>query len=532
MDPLWYKYGVMTFAFDALSLATDFYTNVEIPIDSFYYYNSLIKLGRRYCATVRLSEVLLIGSQLDAICDHKYSAQTKLNNASLCLQSTHYSSDSMPVFTGDSSESTTTCEVKHSIDGQHIPQTDPEIDIKSTQCSSNLNSSIREDCEHKHSTNPWEMKRRLRNIDNSLSDSEDYSSNRKKPSFDLQTLIDENSFREILDLVITSIEIDFYKLLLDENDAKYIIKQIKGVHMNCLETYASHVLKPRIEELMGETSQEIVDNYPNYRLLKFKLVEKIASLEVELKEYEDAVNTCLNITAYPTYTYGERLIVSNLIDKLWIEFNHNYMECSDVSASALSQALTPPRPQAMKALAPKAPKQKAFKNEEMNDYVTALTNKLYDELKPDQKTAKLFDNDSEMRSFSMSDLNSTATEKAVDSDIIVVDVYSKDKPNPNPTPTKRMTRSKTKLIENVEKPLKTTKRRALSSKSKPLSDVSNDVKDVNINCENLDDVFHQKLVISDEVKVVKKFSKEDSYDLSSIISTLKRIFRLVSSHPS
>lgn len=53
LDPLWYKYGVMNFSFDAMQMSAAFYAQIEMPIDTIYYYNAILKLGRRLCATFR-----------------------------------------------------------------------------------------------------------------------------------------------------------------------------------------------------------------------------------------------------------------------------------------------------------------------------------------------------------------------------------------------------------------------------------------------------------------------------------------------
>ena len=57
LDPLWYKYGVMNFAFDAMQMSALFYAQIEMPVDSIYYYNALIKLARRFCATYRYTRL-------------------------------------------------------------------------------------------------------------------------------------------------------------------------------------------------------------------------------------------------------------------------------------------------------------------------------------------------------------------------------------------------------------------------------------------------------------------------------------------
>ncbi|CAG2167509.1 unnamed protein product [Oppiella nova] len=471
VDPLWYRYGVMSFAFDALTLSTNFYINIEIPSDSFHYYNSLLRLGRRQCATVRLSELLIIGSKLDVICDHKYAAQAKLNNASLILQSTLLSSDSS-VFSSDSIVSSISPQTKQPNTGlrdarhQSLP-IDPQIDIKSADCSADVHPSEYDDCEHNHMSSAWEVKQKLRNIDNNSDDSSEDS----------------------------------------------ILERDK--------------------------------------------------LEVDIKEYEEAVNTCHRITISQTYSYGERLSQSNLLylnafsmfalyldkhhikgDKLWVEFNSSRFESVGDLSCHSPQVLTPPRANPLKSMAPKAPKHRAFKNTEIEDYVTALSNKLYDESKSStscqtsdtnifgsKNNLKLFEMDSEMRSLSVSDLNSATNLK---SDVIVADVFSKPKSKPKSIVNKRTTRSSSKLNENIlnidEKSSKRLKSSSNKSSKGKTSEVSDSAKDLQfVDLEELDDVFEQKLVISDETKV---FSKEDSYDLQSIVALLKTGFGLMASHPS
>ncbi len=52
LDPVWYRFAVINFAYKAMQLSANFYINIEMPVDAIFYFNSLLKLARRHCAVV------------------------------------------------------------------------------------------------------------------------------------------------------------------------------------------------------------------------------------------------------------------------------------------------------------------------------------------------------------------------------------------------------------------------------------------------------------------------------------------------
>ena len=503
---------------------------------------------------------------MDVICDHKPSAQTKLANASLCLQTKGTSYGSESVF--DSSVSTISPETRNIIENgskywRESLESDPEIEVIEVN-SNNYGSIECEDCGHNTAPTLWDLKKKFRR--NDANDSEDYIQEMARNM--TQSSFDGNDYKGVLELFFAKMEVDLQKILIKENDSKYILKQINDMFKNSFESYATNVLKQKIEELLSDYRlEELHQNCDYYKSLKFKILETIARIQVQIKEFKDAINTCNQMNCLNASTYEQRVIHSNLLyfeafsklelyktkhnikgDRVWVEYN-SLLDVSPYLESRESQSITPTRPQTkIKGLVPKAPKQKPYINDEYEDYVTALSNRIYDECKANasnpsndknpfrmKSTLKLnLENDSEVRSVSITESNLTTNETIGH---MITSEASKRRPFVKTTTiTERMTRSRasslkviTKCLDSEVKVEKESKRStAKSSKIKSdLSEIIDLTEDLNQELEDLDEVFFDKLTLNE-----KKSYEENELSLESIIAILERIFDLMASHPT
>ncbi|XP_054165487.1 uncharacterized protein LOC128963056 [Oppia nitens] len=574
VDPIWYRFSVLNFAFDAIQMSLKFYQNIEMPLDAIYSYNCLLKVGRRCCATVRVAELLISGSQLDNLCDHKYASQLKLKNAMLCISHNRWSSDDESVFDSGSSISTISPDTKRAIHG-HIPKKQSLIDNIFTKevitiDSSNSDLSDNEDCHHTGLRPLWEVKKKLRQLDNKYSDdSEDFLNDNKRVTLTEELLNESDYENQIIDLFLTKLEIKFNELLTDEMDMKtpnYTFSQVSALLVH-IEKYASNVMKPIIIKHISDCKiQEIETNYVKYKLLKMQFIETLARLQIQMKEFVNVINTCSHLTQLKTFAYEERCIQSKLLyyeafakfslfitncntnkaNNVWLEYNSHFInELISSSLITINKSSTPPSITKSdiktSRKVPNAPKQKQFKDKDIGDYVSELNyedNNSDDDNNNDKNVSKLkacmrlnFERDCEVRSHSMTDLVSNDSQ-----DIVVIDVIPKVESNSKTT--QRITRSKTNLMkssvrlsdneDNVEK--KTKRSYNKSTKTNVfINDVSNNINSVDKDIEELDDVFNKKLVINEEIGLKETVRKQT--DIELIISTLQCVYDLIGLHP-
>lgn len=520
--------------------------------------------------------MLIIGSQFDAICDHKYYAQTKLINAALNLSVMKYISPVSSVFTSESSTSTISPETKRAFEGRYKRlvvkseyENDPIMTINPTYCGSNYDLLQNDVCGHEN-FDLWGIKKKLIKLENDdNSDSGDYVADHK-PSTVSSCSDDDSDFKDVIDLFLIKLEIDLNKLMVNDNDSAYILRQLKDIFLNSIETYTSNVLRLKIDNMLKNndkksykiTSSQLEKNGLS-KALKFQICKYIAKFQVETKEFEDAIETCNQITSLSTFSYEERIIKSellyleafskfqlwkikhnDLIDYVWVEFDNSLMESVSQITTVSTHTPSPPLNK-NKTSIPKAPKQKkGFKNEELQDYMNALRDAVYKERMENKTNAstskrvplqtkiggnnkKLFENDSISRTLSQSEANDFFTNEPI-ANLVGIDVINKQN-------SQRITRSRStslRQIKEIKEICDTNKsiieKRSILLTSQSLSELTDECFE---SIEELDEVFQEKLNINENLKASQKFS-EDNYNLESIIKILSKVSQLMSSHPS
>ena len=520
-----------------------------------------------------MASLLTVGSQLDAICDYKHSAEIKLDNALLCLKSSRLASNSISVFSSTESPISLSPEVKIVSDSEKN-----KIETRYQRQKSDSDLEIIEvfdracdhfdphECNHTKDLNLWDLKKKLRpktyNIDTDSDDSvEEIKRNRCQLTLDSQMIAKDN-----IDAFIMKLQIDFYRLLLNETNPKYALNQIKDFHNKSMQSFAK-TLSNKFENLLkDENSEEMLQNYSYYKTIELKILESIAALQVELKDFEEAIKTCNQISS-SSLTYEQRVLTSNLlyleaysrfqlyvsnndkIDglKLWTEYDLN----STISAldNSCPQSTTPTRSQNKPLLAPNAPKGKQeYASDEIKDYVTALEKCHYEELiqkrwgdgdsnasskgRQNSKSKSIFDNDSQLRSIPPNESNSTPNDNPLTGHPMTSKIVKTSNMNERVTRSRGNLRSLEDMLESKPKIESRSKRSIKKSKEMSIDDTAEDVRDFNVDIDQLDEVFDQMLTISGtEFEKNADKTTENENSLEYIKRILNDSFKLISSHP-
>jgi hypothetical protein len=413
---------------------------------------------------------------------------------------------------------------------------------------------------------------KLEHDDNS--DSGDYVAG-DRPSTVSSVSDDDSDFKDVIDLFIIKLEIDLNKLMVNDNDSAYILRQLKDIYLNSIETYASNVLRLRIDDMLRNndkksykiTNSELEKN-GLAKALKFQIYKYMAKLQVETKEFEDAIDTCNQITYLSTFSYEDRIVKSELlyleafckfqlwqikqndfIDYVWVEFDNNLMESVSQITTASTHTPSPPLNK-NKTSIPKAPKhRKGFKNEELQDYMNALRDAVYKEGMENKTNAstskrvplqpkiggnnkKLFENDSISRTLSQSETNDFFTNQPM-ANLVGIDVVNKQN-------SLRITRSRSASLRqikeicdtNTNNTNKSIEKRSILLTSQSFSEITDECFEDIEEIDDLNEVFQEKLNINDNLKASHKSSEENNYNLESIIKILSKASQLMSSHPS
>jgi hypothetical protein len=433
-------------------------------------------------------------------------------------------------------------------------ENDPIMTINPTYCGSNCDLLQTDVCEHEN-FDLWDINKKLRKLENhNNSDSGDYVAS-DKPSTLSTASDDESDFKDVIDLFLIRLEIDLNKLLVNDNDSAYILRQLKDIYLNSIETYTSNILRLKIDDMLknnDKKSYKITNSQLEKnglaKALKFQIYKYMAKLQVEAKEFKDAINTCNQITSLSTFSYEERIIKSellyfeafckfqllhnDLIDHVWVEFDNSLIESVSQMTTASTHTPSPPLNK-NKTSIPKAPKhRKGFKNEELQDYMNALRDAVYKEGMDNKRVPlqpkiggnnkKLFENDPISRTLSQSEANDFFTNEPI-ANLIGIDVINKQNPQ-----IQRITRSRSTSLRQICDTNKSIEKRSILFTSQSFSEVTDECFE---DIEELDEVFQEKLNISENLKTSQK-SSEENYNLESIIKILSKVSQLMSSHPS
>lgn len=420
------------------------------------------------------------------------------------------------------------------------------------------------ECNHTKSTNIWDVKKKLRQKRfNVESDSDD--SIRDVPHVKSRLSLEkEMKVNDSIDSFILKVQIDFYRLLLDQSHHKETLKQIKDFRQKSVQIIPN-ILTDKFKNFFQDfNSEEMLDNCSNYNTMQLKVLETMAALEVELQDFEEAIETCRLMKNWVPLTYDQRVIVSNLVyleayssfhlyvakhslnvHKFWMEYNLNSINDAMNYPPELYPT-TPTRSLSKPFLAPKAPKGKQYSNNEIKDYVNALEKCVYEEafgkrgggdpntttkIRNTSRSAKsIFDNDSQLRSVSVNESNSSSNDTPISGHPISSGNTVES------TVNQRVTRSRANLktldqILGSEPTIDSRNKRTIKKSTESnLNIKADDTSGSKSDIDQLDDVFNQLLSISD-FEPKEMLNSKSNNSLEFVIGLLNDSFKLMSSHP-